>query len=197
MKAKEVLQLLDISRVTLCTYVRKGYIKVTKLPGGQYIYDSKSVFKLLKKDVRKNVIYSRVSTYKQKNDLETQTTKLKLYCKNNKIKIDNVYSEISSGLDLERTQFSKLLSDVLDYKISNIYITHKDRLTRLSFTTIKQIFLKFGTNIVIIDKNTRTKNSEILEELISLMHIFSTKMYSNRRKKNLTNITEDLGIEFN
>ncbi len=194
MKAKEVLQLLGISRITLSTYVKKGYIKVTKLPGGQYIYDPESVFKLIKKDRRKNVIYARVSTYKQKNDLVTQLKKIKKYCKNNNINIDETYSEISSGLDLERSKFSQLLTDVLNYKISNIYITHKDRLTRLSFTTIKQIFAKFGTNIIAIDRNSRSSNSDIFEELLSLMHIFSTKMYSNRRKNNLNEIKEDLNI---
>ena len=48
MKAKEVMNILGISRITLYTYVKKGYIQVTKLPGGQYNYDSQSVFKLVK-----------------------------------------------------------------------------------------------------------------------------------------------------
>lgn len=188
MKAKEVMQILDISRITLCTYVRKGYIDVTKLPSGQYIYDSKSVYELANNKKRKNIIYARVSTYKQKNDLQRQLTKIKLYCKNNKIHIDNVHSEISSGIDLDRKEFSLLLNDVINYKIDNVYITHNDRLTRLSFITIQTIFSKFGTNIIAIDDRSRNRNSEIFDELISMMHFFSTKMYSNRRiNKNIQN----------
>ena len=76
MKAKDVMRLLNITRVTLWSYVKKGYIKVTKLPGGQYNYDSKSVFKYIKKDGRYNIIYARVSTYKQKKDLKTDVHEL-------------------------------------------------------------------------------------------------------------------------
>ena len=67
MKSKDVLKLLKVSRVTLMTYVKNGTIKATKLSNGLYNYDDASIFKFLKIDNRFNVIYSRVSTYKQKN----------------------------------------------------------------------------------------------------------------------------------
>lgn len=70
MKAAEVLNLLRISRHTLTNYVKQGYLKVTTLPNGRYDYNEKSVYKFLIRDIpRKNVIYARVSTSKQKKDL--------------------------------------------------------------------------------------------------------------------------------
>ena len=72
MKAKEVLKLLKISRATLFNYTRDGKLKVTKLDNGYYDYDEESVFRVIKKDSRINVIYARVSTYKQKDDLQHQ-----------------------------------------------------------------------------------------------------------------------------
>ena len=66
MKAKEVMKLLDISRSTLHNYTKEGRLKITKLDNGYYDYDEDSVFKIIKKDSRINVIYARVSTYKQK-----------------------------------------------------------------------------------------------------------------------------------
>lgn len=196
MKSKEVLQLLGVSRVTLYKYVKNGTIKVTELDNGYYDYDQKSVFKLLKKDNRKNILYARVSTYKQKNDLENQVEQLVNFCKNNKIKYDNIYKEISSGIDLNRTEFSKILDDVIHYRIANIYITYKDRLTRLSFTTLETIFQKFGTQIVIINNLDVDKDNdnEAFEELISLVHLFSTTMYSNRRKQKLNIVSKDLKL---
>jgi len=196
MKAKEVLQILGISRVTLMTYVKNGYITGDKQPNGQYFYDSESVFKFIKKDKRQKVVYARVSTHKQKRDLNRQIRDIKSFCLKNKIKIDNIYSEISNGIDLERDQFSKLLDDALNYKISEIYITQKDRLAILSFATIEQIFEKFGTKIIVIDSKHKNDDSELFQELISLMHIFSTKMYSNRRKQKLDVIQSDLNLEF-
>lgn len=71
MKSNKVLKLLRVTRPTLCRYVKNGLIKVNKLPSGLYDYDEESVYKFLNKDVeRKCVIYCRVSTSKQKKDLE-------------------------------------------------------------------------------------------------------------------------------
>ena len=69
MKSKEALKLLGVSRVTLSTYVKNGKIKVTKLSNGYYDYDDKSIFDFLGQNKKINVIYTRVSTYKQKDDL--------------------------------------------------------------------------------------------------------------------------------
>ena len=71
MKSNKVLKLLNITRTTLSSYVKKGRLKATMQPNGYYNYDEESVYKILNKDIeRKNVIYARVSTSKQKSDLE-------------------------------------------------------------------------------------------------------------------------------
>ena len=131
------VKILNISRITLYTYTKEGKIKATKMDNGYYDYDEQSVMKIINKDVRSNVIYARVSTYKQKIDLENQINKLSTYCNTNNIVINKIYSDINSGIDLDRLNFNNLLDDVMKYKIKNIYITHKDRLTRLSFTPLK------------------------------------------------------------
>ena len=193
MKAKEVLMILNISRITLYTYTKEGKIKATKMDNGYYDYDEQSVMKIINKDVRYNVIYARVSTYKQKTDLENQINKLSTYCNTNNIIINKIYSDINSGIDLDRTNFNNLLDDVMKYKIKNIYITHKDRLTRLSFKTIEFIFQKYQTNIIEINSNhTISNDHEVFEELISLMHYFSTTMYSNRRKNKINIYKNDI-----
>lgn len=196
MKAKEVLRLLGITRVTLSSYVKKGIIKVTKLPNGYYNYDDDTVYKFINGTERVNVIYARVSTYKQKNDLSRQINLLQQFCNKNNVKINNIYSEISSGIDLDRPQFSLLLNEVINNKIANIYISHKDRLTRLSFITLEAIFKKFGTNIIIMNKKNTKNDLDIFEELISMMHYFSTKLYSNRRKQKIDITKKDLELEF-
>ena len=184
MKAKQVLKLLNISRVTLWSYVKNGIIDGTKLPNGFYDYDEDSVYAFLGKRSRVNVIYSRVSTYKQKEDLKRQTKKLKKYCKKNDIIFDQIFSDISSGIDLDRPNFSKLLDLVFDRKIDTIYITYRDRLTRLSFQIIKSIFNKFGTKIIPIYQCNDTNYIELFDDVTSLMHYFSTRKYSNRKNKN-------------
>ena len=129
----------------------------------------------------------------KKNDLERQIDSIKIYCNNNSINISNIYSDISSGIDLDRNNLNKLINDVINLNIKNIYISHRDRLTRLSFRTLQELFNKFGTNIIIINNNSNESNdNEIFEELISLMHIFSTTMYSNRRKNKVNIYKNDI-----
>jgi predicted site-specific integrase-resolvase len=193
MKAKEVMKVLNICRTTLYNYTKDGTLICVKLSNGYYDYDEKSVYNFMKIDNRYNIIYARVSTYKQKNDLNTQISKIQLYCSDNNIKIDNIYSEISSGIDLDRPEFSKLLDDIFNYKIKNIYISNKDRLTRLSFKTLEAILDRFNTKIIIINQDNNISNdNEIFEELISLMHIFSTTLYSNRRKNKINIYKQDI-----
>lgn len=87
------------------------------MDNGYYDYNEESVFKIIKKDARINVIYSRVSTYKQKTDLENQIYKINAYCQSKNIQISKTYSDINSGLDLDRTGFNSLMDDVINLKI--------------------------------------------------------------------------------
>jgi predicted site-specific integrase-resolvase len=181
MRAKDVIKLLNVSHITLYIYLSKGYIYASKLPNGYYNFDEESIFKFINNDNRINVIYSRVSTYKQKKDLYTQTQYIINYCNKHNIQINKIYSEISSGIEFDnRNEFINLFNDVIKYKIKYIIISDKDRLTRLSFKTINFLFEKFGTKIIVI--SNKNDNNEMFNELLSLMHILSTTMYSNRRK---------------
>ena len=71
MKAKEVMKVLNICRTTLYNYTKDRTLKSVKLSNGYYDYDEKSVYDFMKVDDRQNIIYARVSTHKQKNDLIT------------------------------------------------------------------------------------------------------------------------------
>ena len=78
-----------------------------------------------------------------------------------------------------------------------MYVTYKDRLTRLSFDMFKRLFSKYGTEIVVLNEidNPKEIEKEIFEEIITLLHSFSMKMYSSRRKEKLNLIEKDLKLE--
>jgi len=78
-----------------------------------------------------------------------------------------------------------------------VYVTYKDRLTRLSFDMFKRLFSKYGTEIVVLNEidNPKEIEKEIFEEIITLLHSFSMKMYSSRRKEKLNLIEKDLKLE--
>lgn len=200
MKANEAMRILNISRQTLCKYVKKEIIKTKLMPNGQYDYDEESIFKIINKDKKRmNVIYGRVSSSNQKKDLENQINTVTEFMLKNGIAIDKVYSDVSSGMNLDRKGFLELLEDVASFKVEKIFITYKDRMARLSFQMIENICNKYNTKIIILNEidNTKTTEQEFLEEVVSLIHSFSMKMYSKRRKAKLELISKDLELEKN
>lgn len=186
MKAGKVMEILQISRPTLKRYRDHGYLKAAELPNGQFDYDADSVFLLKNKNKpRATAIYGRVSTYKQKADLNNQMDTLIKFCQKRGYTVDYQYQDIASGLSFKkRNDFFKLLDLVIQGKIKRVVITHKDRLSRVGYDLFQHLFDKFGTEIVVMSDylDPKTDEQEIMSEIIALMHCFAMKSYSNRRK---------------
>ena len=113
------------------------------------------------------------------------------------IKISDVYLDIGSGINYDRKEFQRLIDDVVNHRVSKIYITYKDRLSRISFDMFKNMFENFNCEIVVLNEvdDAQTVEKEIFNEIISLIHCFAMRVYSSRRKKKLKNVEEDLKIE--
>ncbi len=199
MKSSKVLKILNISRQTLVKYVKNGDIRVVMQANKQYDYNEEDVYrKAGLSENRVNVVYARVSTPKQKRDLENQAETLINYCNANGVKVDKVYKDIASGMNFERKQFRSMLENVLNYRISSIYITYKDRFSRISFDMFERLFLEYNCKIIVINKTestTEDDEKEIFSDIISMLHCFAMKMYSRRRKKKMELIKEDLKNE--
>lgn len=185
MKAKQVLQLLNISQPTLGHYCKRGLIHYDLTPTGKRIYHDKDVYSILNNgQKRKNYIYARVSTISQKSDLANQLESLNSFCMNSGIQVDGVFQDVASGISFEnRKQFFELLDDVLEYKVEKVVITYKDRLSRVGFDLFYHLFRKFGTEIIVASQlgSEKLDSEEIFEEIVSLLHCYSMKMYSKRR----------------
>ncbi len=192
MKTKDVLRILGITRPTLTKYVKNGTIGITELPNGRYDYNEEDVYKFLNKDCkRKTVIYARVSTNKQKKDLENQIDMLKQFCFMNGYTLNGIYSDIASGISFEnRNDFFKLLDEVIAGKVDKVVISYKDRLSRVGFELFEHLFLRFNTQIIVVSDigNSKLDSEEIFEEIVSLLHCYSMKLYSNRNKSKIKEI---------
>lgn len=199
MEYKEVSKLLRCHRTTIWRYVKQGKIRIEKINDYHYIYNDDDVYRLagICPD-RKAVIYARVSTNKQKKDLENQISIIRQYANSNGYIIDTVYSDIASGLSFDRGEFQQLVKDVIDHKIKTIFISNKDRFSRISFNMWKELFAYFNCAIMIMNEDktkTESEEKEIFEDIISLIHCFAIKMYSKRRKNKLKMIEENLEVE--
>lgn len=195
MKAKEVLELLQITRPTLTKYVKEGLIEVTTLPNGRYDYSKESVYKIFNKGVkRKTYIYARVSTTKQKKDLENQIDMLKQFCFSNGYEVSKVYSDIASGISFEkRKDFFKMLDDIISGKVERVIISYKDRLSRVGYELFYYLFKKYNCEIIVMSEvgSEKLDSEEIFEEIISLLHCYSMRLYSKRKGQKIKEILKE------
>ena len=189
MKANEVLNLLRISRKTLHIYASTGKIRFTAMPNGFYDYNDEDVYKLLNRDVkRKTVIYARVSTTKQRNELNNQIQQLKQWCFMNGYTINAIYSDIAPGISFDkRKEFFNMIDEIINYKVERVITTYRDRLGRVGFDLFKHLFEKFGTEIIVISEagDQKLYSEEIFDDIISMLHSYSMKLYSKRKKNSI------------
>lgn len=179
LNSKEYCLKYQISNTTLKRWVDIGKIKCNKISSRKFLYLDQNI----EENKKLNVVYGRVSNTSQKEDLDRQIDLVKNYMIYNGYIVDEVFKDIASGMNEERIEFNKLINLVIENKISNIFISTKDRLSRFGFEYLKNIFGKYNCNIIILDNSdTKTYEDELTEDLLTIIHHFSMKYYSKRRK---------------
>ena len=187
MRSKEVRKILGVTARTLTNYVNNGTLHPIKVNSRHYDYDPDEVYGLIKQYKPKyNLTYSRVSLPKQKNDLESQTKRLYEFAIANGIQIEKQITDIKSGMTFnERKGFNELLDAVLSNEVNTVIIENKDRLCRFGYDLLETVFKKHGTRIIVTSNSeNKTYEQELTDDLISVIHHYSMKSYSHRRKLN-------------
>ena len=192
MRTSEAAKLLNVRTQTVLKYIEKGLLRARQLETGRYIIDDDSVYEMLQPK-RNNVVYARVSSRNQRSHLDKQVELCKQFMVAQGLTVDKVYSEVASGLDLDRKQLQLLMNDIMAYKVKNVVITFPDRLSRIGFKMLEQIFARYGCNIITVDRSRKSEEQEILDEIVAMLHVYSSKLYGTRRK-HVENVTEHLKI---
>lgn len=195
-RIREFAKLLKVCPRTLWRWDEAGTLKAKRTNGGQRFYTHDQYLAYLgineQKEERKNVIYTRVSTRKQKDDLENQKQYVFDFCAKHGIAITEMLSDFGSGLNYKRKSWNKLLFDVIDKKIDKIIISGKDRFVRFGFDWFEKFCEHFGTKIIVIDNKENTDGySELVRDIVSILHVFSCRLYGLRKYK------EGIKREFN
>jgi predicted site-specific integrase-resolvase len=179
-KSKIIKQKLELSNQALYERKKRGLIKTKTTNNIRYYWlDDEE-----QESEKVNVIYCRVSNTKQIKDLEKQEKILREYATSTGHIVEYVFKDIASGMNEERREFNLLLDLVFNNKVNKIFISYKDRLTRFGYKYFENIFGKFNTKIEVVNLTTEKDfQEELTEDLISIIHHFSMKMYSNRRKQ--------------
>ena len=182
--SRELKKILGVTNQTVYNWRKAGKVSFKQVNKRNFVYDIDSVLNQNLMSTKQVVAYCRVSNSKQKDDLIRQEESIREYARVNGVKIDAFYSEIASGMNEDRKFFNKIIEDVCQNKVSKIYITYKDRLTRFGFKYFERLFGKYSCEIVVLNSTSETTfEQELTQDLISIIHHFSMKMYSNRSQK--------------
>lgn len=185
---KEFAALINKSTSTLRRWDRGGILCPGRTPGNQRFYTDSDLQKALNLDKplpkeKKTVIYSRVSTHPQKADLERQQEKLEMFCAAKGFVVGEKLTDLGSGLNFKRKNFLRLMQMVRFEQVERIVVAYKDRLCRFGFEFIEEFCSWYGCEVIVADKEDGSPEQELVSDLLAIVHCFSSKSYSLRRKK--------------
>ena len=129
-------------------------------------------------------IYARVSSHKQskRDDLDRQIELLKNHANLNDFKLIKIYKDVGSGLNTNRKGMWQLIQDSKKNRFSTIIINYKDRLTRFGYLYLEKYLSELNVKITPINRlDDKAPESELVEDLVAIIHSFRGKMYRMRR----------------
>ena len=191
---------LGVNIMTLRRWDESGKLKPVKTLGKHRRYDMKDLeYYLLHKDdehiIKKNnnkaICYARVSSSDQKEDLERQAIVLEEYCKSNNYKFETI-KDLGSGLNYKKKGLLNLINKIINKEIDKIIITYKDRLIRFGYELIEHLCKKNNVEIIVLNNDGKDKNQELVEDMLSIITVFSSRLYGSRSKKSKKIINEFL-----
>ena len=173
---------------TLRNWDKEGKLKPARVEQSGYRYYSEEQLQQFldlpqkKQKQKKMVGYCRVSSVKQKDDLERQIEYVKLYMCAKGYQFELI-TDIGSGINYNKKGLHQLLDMVMDFEVEKVVILYKDRLVRFGYELIEHLCHKFGTEIEIIDTTEKTEQQELVEDLVQIITVFSCKLQGKRANK--------------
>lgn len=184
---------LGVHPRTLYQWEEKGWIDTIRTPGNKRLYN---VEKFLKErsppvpnveadeelpDGRLNVIYARVSSLGQKDDLIRQIQQLK-----QKYPDHVLIQDIGSGMNLNRRGFRKMIDLAIQNRLEEVIVAYKDRLARFGYELFEDLLKTYsnGRIIILSEKEVPTPETELVQDVLQIMNIFVAKMNGLRKYKN-------------
>lgn len=183
--SRKATQAIGVCANTLRTWAGEGKIKYVRTAAGQRLYDVSS---FLQSTVSKRkIIYCRVSSRNQKDDLQSQIQYLRQRYPNHEL-----IEDIGSGLNFKRKGFTALLDAILSGLVEEVVISHRDRLCRFGFEFIEHIATKYACKLVVLDETKLSPQAELVQDLLSIIHVFSCRIYGLRKYRNKIKEDKDL-----
>jgi predicted site-specific integrase-resolvase len=83
----------------------------------------------------------------------------------------------------------------MEQKIKTIVVMHKDRFIRFGYDWFEKFCMKFNTSIVVVNNEDLSPQEELVEDIISILHVFSCRLYGLRKYKKQIERDEEIAKE--
>jgi predicted site-specific integrase-resolvase len=156
---RKAVEKLGLHPNTLRRYANEGKLKVIKNEAGQRLYDVESY---IRGSANTSLVcYCRVSSTKQKDDLNRQIAYMRSIYPGAEI-----IQDIGSGLNFKRKGLRSLLDRLLCGDKLKIVVACRDRLCRFGFELIQYMVEQNGGEIVVLDQTVHCPQSELTSDLL-------------------------------
>ena len=185
--AKTVTKILGVTAQTLRNWDKEDKLKPTYVKSNGYrYYSEESILSYTQERKTKknlNVIgYVRVSSKKQKDDLERQKENIEKYL-NEKYEHYEIIEDIGSGINYNKPGLLKLIEKINKKEVDVIVVLYKDRLLRFGFELVEHFASLNNVKIEVLDKIDKTQDEELVEDLVQIITVFSCKLQGKRKSK--------------
>ena len=190
---KNACEFYGVSKNTLRTWADNDKVIYKRTPSNQRIYYISTTINQPisnKLPIKQNVIYCRVSSSKQKDDLERQCTFLSCRYPYHKI-----IKDIGSGLNYKRRGLLKLLEMSNKQQLNEVIISSKDRLCRFGFELIEWQLLQNHSKIVVLDQTNKSSDQQFTEDILAILQVFACKWNGKRKYTTPKNEKDKIKIE--
>lgn len=161
----------SVSELTLRRWAKKGKIDFTTTNGGHrryFIPNSATPNKF---------VYCRVSSDKQKQDLERQVKFM-----HERYPDYTILQDVGSGLNFKRKHFLSLLQQVFERNVSEIVVASPDRFVRFNFDFFEWLCEQHGCKLKTLRRAVdKSPEQELSEDLLSIITIFVARNNGRRR----------------
>ena len=185
-KIGEFAEMTGFSTHSLRNWDKNGKLKPAEVINGQRYYSEEQYHQLVGTSViqkeKKIIGYARVSSNKQKNELERQVENIKTYMYAKGYQFEMI-TDIGSGINYNKKGLKTLIQKIESNEVEKIVILYKDRLLRVGYELLEYICELHNIKIEIIDTTENTEQEELVEDLVQLITTFSDKMQGKRVKK--------------
>ena len=175
---RKAMKMTGLSANTLRKYADNGTIRASRIGNGQRLFDTSSFHQGWeeREEGKPIVCYCRVSSGKQRDDLARQVVFMR-----ERFPGAEIIKDIGSGLNFKRKGLDSILRRLMQGDKFTLIVAHRDRLCRFGFDLIESMFDKNGGEIMVLDKSELSPQRELVEDLLSIIHVFSCRLHGLRR----------------